>query len=231
MIQLTNITKVIANGGAATKILHDIDLQIAAGEFLSIIGPSGSGKSTLLNILGLLDDATSGEYLFIDKNVRKLGSSQRAAFRNQKIGFVFQSFMLIPRLTVKENVEVPLLYQSLSRKEREERIRHSLEQVGMLHKIKDPVFKLSGGQKQKVAIARAIVNDPEVLLADEPTGNLDQQSKMEILNIFQELHQRGKTIVLVTHDLDIAELADRTLTMKNGEWHQSTTLQKVGSSR
>ncbi len=228
MIQLSQITKVVTNGGTPTKILQSVDLRIAAGEFISIIGPSGSGKSTLLNIIGLLDDVTSGEYLFADSNVRKMSSGQRATFRNQKIGFVFQSFMLIPRLTVKENVEVPLLYQSISRREREERIRHSLEQVGMLHKIKEPIFKLSGGQKQKVAIARAMVNDPDVLLADEPTGNLDQQSKMEILGIFGELHQRGKTMLLVTHDLEIAELADRTLTMKNGEWVDFAILQKVG---
>lgn len=231
MIQLSQITKVVTNGGAPTTILRSVDLRIAAGEFISIIGPSGSGKSTLMNIIGLLDDATSGEYLFGKKNVQKLSSSQRAAFLNQKIGFVFQSFMLIPRLTVKENVEVPLLYQTLSRREREERILHSLEQVGMLHKMKEPIFKLSGGQKQKVAIARAIVNEPDVLLADEPTGNLDQQSKMEILGIFGELHQRGKTILLVTHDLEIAEMADRTLTMKNGEWVNSSILKKVGSLR
>lgn len=231
MIELQNISKILQNGGTPSSILQSIDLQVSAGEFISIIGPSGSGKSTLLNILGLLDEASAGDYYFLGENVNRLSGGKRALFRNQKIGFVFQSFMLIPRLTVHENVELPLLYTSIGRREREKRVYSALEQVGMLHKQKEPVTRLSGGQKQKAAIARAIINDPDLILADEPTGNLDQQSKMEVLEIFHQLHQRGKTIILVTHDLEVAERAGRVLTMKNGSWADANAWQKVGASK
>jgi putative ABC transport system ATP-binding protein len=218
MIQLTNITKDVTEGKARVSILRNIDLQVAAGEFLSIMGPSGSGKSTLLNLLGLLDKPTSGKYFLAGMDTRKLGGIQLAALRNERIGFVFQSFMLIPRLSVKENVEVPLLYTNLSRKERKQRIEQALEQVGMTAKAKEPIINLSGGQKQKVAIARAIINEPELLLADEPTGNLDSVSKEEVLQIFRHLHAKGKTIVMVTHDHEVAKVAQRKLEMKDGEW-------------
>jgi putative ABC transport system ATP-binding protein len=218
MLELNNISKLIKEAGSRTAILSNLSLQVVTGEFLSIMGPSGSGKSTLLNILGLLDTPSSGEYRFEGTNIHQLNSSQLADFRNQRIGFVFQSFMLIPRLSVRDNVEVPLLYTSLSRKERKRRIEQALEQVGMTHKNKEPVLNLSGGQKQKVAIARAIINMPELLLADEPTGNLDIDSKQEILDIFSSLHRTGKTIVMVTHDRDVAEAGQRILTMKNGGW-------------
>lgn len=218
MIQVTNLIKEVNEGKSRVPILRNIDLQIAAGEFVSIMGPSGSGKSTLLNLLGLLDKPSAGAYFFAGMDTGRLGSLQLATLRNERIGFVFQSFMLIPRLSVKENVEVPLLYTKLGHKERKRRIWQALEQVGMTEKAKEPIINLSGGQKQKVAIARAIINEPELLLADEPTGNLDAVSKEEVLNIFRHLHAKGKTVVLVTHDHEAARFAQRKLEMKNGEW-------------
>lgn len=218
MISLRNISKEVLEAGEYVPILKGIDLDIQAGEFISIMGPSGSGKSTLMNILGLLDESTDGEYVFEGQKVEKMGKGFMATFRNRKIGFVFQSFMLIPRMSVKENVEVPLIYANVALKERRRRIHEALEKVGMLNKASEPVVNLSGGQKQKVAIARAIINQPDLLLADEPTGNLDQHSKEEILQIFQELNRQGKTIVLVTHDEEVANIADRRLMMKNGVW-------------
>lgn len=229
MIQLSSITKVISQGGTFTSILQAIDLDIASGEFISIMGPSGSGKSTLLNILGLLDEPSSGDYVFEGANVNKLSSHKQAIFRNNRIGFVFQSFMLIPRLSVKENVILPLLYTHVSRRERNRRMEEALDQVGILEKVNQPIVNLSGGQKQKVAIARAIVTDPDLILADEPTGNLDQKSKEDVLHIFKDLNQRGKTIVLVTHDQEVAEVAQRVLTMRNGQWQQPIGKQKAGS--
>jgi putative ABC transport system ATP-binding protein len=235
IISLINLTKQIQDTSRKISILNNIELHISDGEFVSIMGPSGSGKSTLLNILGLLDNPTSGEYRFEGTNIHQLNSSQLADFRNQKIGFIFQSFMLIPRLSVKDNVEVPLLYTSLSGAERKRRIEQALEQVGMTHKKKEPVVNLSGGQKQKVAIARAIINGPDLLLADEPTGNLDMNSKQEILAIFHALHRMGKTIVMVTHDREVAEAGERLLTMKNGGWatfeHSFSSDRKEGAHR
>ncbi|UQZ84329.1 Macrolide export ATP-binding/permease protein MacB [Paenibacillus konkukensis] len=218
MIQLNNITKQLTEAGVKVPILQTINLTVEKGEYISIMGPSGSGKSTLMNILGSLDTPTSGEYLFEGVNVGRLRGGKLADFRNRRLGFVFQSYMLIPRLSVRDNVELPLLYTTKSRKEREERIRRALEQVGMSHKAKERTMNLSGGQKQKVAIARAIINDPDLLLADEPSGNLDVHSKEDILQIFQSLHDSGKTIVLVTHDPDVAQRAGRVLVLRNGEW-------------
>ncbi|WP_134703803.1 ABC transporter ATP-binding protein [Ammoniphilus sp. YIM 78166] len=231
MIRLSGITKEVTQGGTPVSILQSIDLHIAAGEFISIMGPSGSGKSTLLNILGLLDEPSSGEYSFEGSQVNNLSSNKQAMFRNDRIGFVFQSFMLIPRMSVKENVILPLLYTNVSRRERNNRMEEALKQVGMLEKAKEPIINLSGGQKQKVAIARAIVTDPDLILADEPTGNLDQKSKEDVLQIFKSLHQRGKTVVLVTHDLEVAQVAQRVMTMRNGQWLEPNLKQKVGSVR
>ncbi|MFE5324679.1 ABC transporter ATP-binding protein [Paenibacillus sp. NPDC056579] len=218
MIQLKNISKELTEAGSRVPILQNINLTITKGEYISIMGPSGSGKSTLMNILGTLDTPTSGEYLFEGINISRLRGSKLADFRNRRLGFVFQSYMLIPRLSVRDNVELPLLYTTKSRKEREKRIHMALEQVGMLHKAKEPTMNLSGGQKQKIAIARAIINDPELLLADEPSGNLDVHSKDDILQIFQTLNDSGKTIVLVTHDREVALTAKRMLTLRNGAW-------------
>ncbi|MCS7459887.1 ABC transporter ATP-binding protein [Paenibacillus doosanensis] len=218
MIQLNNIIKQLTEAGVKVPILQNISLTVEKGDYISIMGPSGSGKSTLMNILGSLDTPTSGEYLFEGVNVGRLRGGKLADFRNRRLGFVFQSYMLIPRLSVRDNVELPLLYTTKSRKEREERIRRALEQVGMSHKAKERTMNLSGGQKQKVAIARAIINDPDLLLADEPSGNLDVHSKEDILHIFQSLHDSGKTIVLVTHDPEVAQRAGRVLVLRNGEW-------------
>ncbi|RAV13802.1 ABC transporter ATP-binding protein [Paenibacillus contaminans] len=227
MIQLQNITKQVPDSNGNLDVLKSIDLSISSGEFLSIMGPSGSGKSTLLNILGLLDEPTSGQYLFEGTDVRKLSGRSLAQFRNSKIGFVFQSFMLIPRLSVRENIEVPMLYTRCGLKERKRRAEKALEQVGLIHKAKEPVINLSGGQKQKVAIARSIINEPDLLLADEPSGNLDAASKEDILRIFESLNQMGKTIVMVTHDPEVAQIGKRILTLKNGEWSATPAFAKT----
>jgi putative ABC transport system ATP-binding protein len=218
MIRMLNISKAVQQEYGNTSILKSIDIEINRGDFVSIMGPSGSGKSTLLNIVGLLDKPTSGEYFFDGRNVKGIGNKELAILRNQEIGFVFQAFMLIPRLSVKENVGLPLLYTNLSRKERNKRIDRALEQVGMKERAKEFVFKLSGGQKQKTAIARAIINNPDLILADEPTGNLDHDSKEDVIKIFKQLNGQGKTVILVTHDSELAGIAHRKLTMKNGEW-------------
>ncbi|NOU95120.1 ATP-binding cassette domain-containing protein [Paenibacillus sp. LMG 31456] len=220
MIELKNISKEVLEAGVKIPILRNIDLTILKGEFVSVMGPSGSGKSSLMNILGSLDLPTSGDYLFEGTNIQRLSGKQLADFRNQRLGFVFQSFMLIPRLSVKDNVEVPLLYSTYNKKERTRRIKEALEQVGMIHKAKEPIINLSGGQKQKIAIARAIINDPDLLLIDEPSGNLDADSKGEILDIFKSLNAKGKTIVLVTHDPEVAQVGKRILILKNGSWAQ-----------
>jgi putative ABC transport system ATP-binding protein len=215
MIELNSLNKYYRDGRERLTVLNNINLYINAGDFLSILGPSGSGKSTLLNILGLLDRSSEGIYCLNGEDVTTCSEARRAIIRNQQIGFIFQQFMLIPRLSVRENVALPLLYGNYSLKERRKRVHYALEQVGMLHKKKEVPTKLSGGQKQKVAIARALVTAPELLLADEPTGNLDVDSKQEIVDILQNLHTYGKTIVLVTHDHELASIAERILHVKN----------------
>lgn len=216
MFLLKNVSKSYREGGVSVPVLEQVQFSMQKGEQVAIVGPSGSGKSTLLNILGLLDTPSSGEYLFNGELVHKLSGGRQADFRNRKIGFVFQAFMLQPRLTVWENVELPLLYSSFKRKERKARVLETLEQVGMADIKHQLAAKLSGGQKQRVAIARALVNRPELILADEPTGNLDQRSKEQILEIFTMLHSQGKTIVLVTHDIEVTQIAERVLTMQDG---------------
>ena len=216
MIALQSVTKHITDGRRKIPILDDVNLFIDKGEFVSVIGPSGSGKSTLLNILGLLDKPATGSYVFAGESVLSLSSGRLAAFRNQRIGFVFQMFMLLPRMNVLENVELPLLYSSLSRRERRRRSKEALAQVGMLEKTGQRAIHLSGGEKQRVAIARALVNNPELILADEPTGNLDDDAKHAILHIFSQLRRQGRTIVMVTHDVESARIADRCLRIHGG---------------
>ena len=216
MISLSQVTKTVSDGRRKISILTDISLSIEAGEFLAIVGPSGSGKSTLMHILGLLDTPTSGQYSFDHKLVSRLSAGRLATFRNRYIGFVFQSFMLMPRMSVLQNVELPLLYQSIGRKERKRRAIDALVQVGMIEKRKQKAINLSGGERQRVAIARALVNNPRLILADEPTGNLDEELKGEILAIFLALKQQGRTIVMVTHDKEAAMIADRYLTIRGG---------------
>jgi putative ABC transport system ATP-binding protein len=215
MIELENITKVYRLGKVAVNALRGVSLTIGEGEMLAIIGASGSGKSTLLNIIGLLDRPTSGRYLFNGADTSQLNDNQLAELRNKKYGFVFQDFNLLPRTTALANVELPLIYRGgVSR--RRERAQEALAQVGLSGRASHKPNEMSGGEQQRVAIARALVNDPWLILADEPTGNLDTKSGADIMAIFHKLHQSGKTIVLITHEADIAAQAQRTVRIQDG---------------
>ncbi len=217
LIKLKNISKVYKNHFIETKALDNISLTIKKGEFVAIMGPSGSGKSTLLHILGLLDKPTSGQYFFQEKLVSRLTEDELADFRNKEIGFVFQAYNLLPRITALKNVALPLVYAGVSKKEREKIALEKLKEVGLEDKIFHFPNQLSGGQQQRVAIARALVNNPSIILADEPTGNLASSQAYEIMNIFKQLHKKGKTIVLITHEKDIALFAQRIVKIKDGK--------------
>ena len=217
LIYMEDVTKVFRNGGVEAHVLNGVDLEIHVGEYVSIVGPSGCGKSTLLAIAGLMDTPTSGVYLFDGKPVGGLNASARAKIRNQDIGFVFQSFNLIGDLTIFENVEQPLSYQNLKSSLRKERVQHALEQVGLVDQAKRRPSQLSGGQQQKVAVARAIVGKPRILLADEPTGNLDSASGETIMEMLRALHTGGTTILMVTHDPRFITMADRLVNMLDGK--------------
>jgi putative ABC transport system ATP-binding protein len=217
MIELRNITKDYANGKEVTRILKGVSFDVKKGEFIAIMGPSGSGKSTLMHILGALDTPTSGTYLLDGQDVSKLAQDELAKIRKSKIGFVFQAFHLLPRATVLRNVALPLVYADIEREERERRAREALLSAGLdesrhLHLSN----QLSGGQMQRVAIARALVNDPSIILADEPTGNLDSKTGDLVLGTFQKLHADGRTIILITHEPYVAEHAERILVVKDG---------------
>lgn len=218
MIQLKNIFKSYPLGHNQVEVIKDISLTIEAGEFLALMGPSGSGKSTLLHLLGCLDRPTKGEYFFQDKEVFSLSEEERAFFRASCIGFIFQSFNLIPQLTLFQNVELPFLYQSvgISKKERTERIYEALEQVQLFHRLHHLPSQLSGGEGQRAAIARALVIQPLLILADEPTGNLDSKTGEKILDLFHHLHQQGTTLVLVTHDPQVARHCQRIVQIQDG---------------
>lgn len=217
LISAHNLTKVYTNDSVETPALSGVTFSIAPGEFVAIMGPSGSGKSTLLHILGFLDRHTSGEYRFDGKTIADYSGEEIARVRNQKMGFMFQAFNLLPRATVLENVKLPLLYSAVPEVEWEERARRSIEAVGLAHRLNHESAKLSGGEKQRVAIARALVNDPQVIFADEPTGNLDSKSGHEVMRIIGELcSERGKTVLLITHESDIAAYAKRVITMRDG---------------
>jgi putative ABC transport system ATP-binding protein len=216
LIEIKNVEKIYTNEGVATSALKEINLSIKEGEFVAIMGPSGSGKSTLMHILGFLDRPTNGEYLFEGKNVEKFDDEKLAEIRNRRIGFVFQSFNLLPRTSVLDNVLLPLLYNR-SAKNKEERAREALVSVGLGHRIGFMSNQISGGQKQRVAIARALVNDPAVIFADEPTGNLDSKSGATVMSILQRLNKESRTIILVTHDRATAEHAERIITIRDGE--------------
>lgn len=216
MITLRDITKVYKNGPLEVQALHPLNLQVEKGEFVAIMGSSGSGKSTLMNIIGCLDVPSSGSYELDGQQVQTLNEDELSKVRNQKIGFVFQSFNLLARQTVLQNVTLPMMYAGISREERNERALDLLQKVGLGERVKHRPNELSGGQKQRVAIARALTMNAPILLADEPTGNLDTKSSVEIMALFQEIHAEGTTIVLVTHEPDIAEYADRIITFGDG---------------
>jgi putative ABC transport system ATP-binding protein len=216
LIHLDGITKVFYTDEVETHALSGIHLEIARGEFVSIAGPSGCGKSTLLSILGLLDSPTDGSYTLNSQAVANLGLAERARIRNREVGFIFQSFNLIGDLTVFENVELPLTYRGMSSAERKERVQEALEKVGMSHRSKHYPSQLSGGQQQRVAVARALGGKPSILLADEPTGNLDSKNGEAVMSLLAELHREGATICMVTHDPRFARNADRTIQLFDG---------------
>ncbi|MDL2212373.1 ABC transporter ATP-binding protein [Bacteroides sp. OttesenSCG-928-N06] len=216
MIQTKNLTKVFRTDTVQTTALNNVSLEIKEGEFLAIMGPSGCGKSTLLNIIGLLDNPTSGELWFENKEVSRYSENNRTDLRSANIGFVFQSFNLIDELTVFENVELPLLYAGVPTKERARRVNAVLERMQIAHRTEHFPQQLSGGQQQRVAIARAIVNNPKIILADEPTGNLDSVNGNEVMNLLIELNKEGSTIVMVTHSEENARMAGRLIRMIDG---------------
>ncbi|AUB51788.1 MULTISPECIES: ABC transporter ATP-binding protein [Enterococcus] len=217
MLTLNNIQKSYWQGGKELKVLKDISLQINEGELVAIMGPSGSGKSTLMNIIGCLDTATSGDYIVEGTDVKTLADNSLADFRNAKIGFVFQNFNLMPKLTVSQNVEMPLTYKKVNKKERRKRALDMLQLVGLEDRSDFKPMELSGGQKQRVAIARALVTNPSFVLGDEPTGALDTKTSSQIMDLFKEFHQAGKTIILITHEPEIAALCQRTITLRDGQ--------------
>src|SRR5271170_3437141 len=216
LIRLENLTKVFYTDEVETHALSSVHLEIKAGEFVSIAGPSGCGKSTLLSILGLLDSPTHGNYWIHAEPVERLSLSDRTRIRNREIGFIFQAFNLIGDLTVFENVELPLTYRNMGATERKERVQKVLERVEMAHRAKHYPSQLSGGQQQRVAVARALVGQPSILLADEPTGNLDSKNSEAVIELLRQLHGEGATICMVTHDPRYAEIADRTIHLMDG---------------
>lgn len=217
MIELKNISKSYTLGEQELKVLDNINFKVKKGEFVSIIGPSGSGKSTMMNILGLLDVADSGEYLLDDKSIKEANDSILADIRNKKIGFIFQSFNLLPKMNALENVQVPLMYRGINKKESQKRAYEILEKVGLKGREKHMPSQLSGGQQQRVATARALIGNPEIILADEPTGALDSKTGNEVMELLQELNKEGQTIILITHDISIANRANRIVKMMDGK--------------
>ena len=216
VISLQDVHRVYHLGRVDVRALDGVDLTIEHGEFLAVVGPSGSGKSTLMNIVGCLDRPTDGRYLLDGLDVAELDDDGLAALRSRSIGFVFQSYNLLPRTTALENVATPLAYQGIRRKEREARAREALERLGLGDRLSHEPAELSGGQQQRVAIARALVTEPAIILADEPTGNLDSTSGAEVMGILRELHTSGRTVLLITHDPDVATFADRQVHVRDG---------------
>jgi putative ABC transport system ATP-binding protein len=216
LIHLHGVRKLYDMGAEQVRALNGVDLEIERGEYVAIMGPSGSGKSTLMNLLGCLDTPSEGTYVLNGTAVEKLNDEELAAIRNREIGFVFQTFNLLARTDALQNVELPLIYSGVPRKERRERALEALRRVGLGDRVHHQPNELSGGQRQRVAVARALVNSPSILLADEPTGNLDSTTSTEIMGLFDELHRAGNTVILVTHELDIAAHAARRILLRDG---------------
>lgn len=225
MIRLENLVKVYSTGKIEFEALREVNLEVKEGEYLSIVGPSGSGKSTLMNILGCLDRPTRGRYFLKDVDVSSLNDDELARIRNREIGFVFQAFNLLPRLSALENVELPLIYAGVPYSKRIKMAKEALEKVGLSDRLHHKPNELSGGQKQRVAIARAIVLNPSIIMADEPTGNLDTQSSIEVMKIFQNLNDEGATIIMVTHERDIAQHTKREVRIRDGRIVEDKTVQ------
>jgi putative ABC transport system ATP-binding protein len=223
IIRLENVSRIYDTGKVQVPALLDVDMEVADGEFLAIVGPSGSGKSTMMNILGCLDRPTSGRYVLAGQPVDELNDDGLAFLRSRSIGFVFQSYNLLPRTSALENVAAPLMYQGVPRKERLERAQNTLERLGLGDRLSHVPSELSGGQQQRVGIARALVAEPAMILADEPTGNLDSHSGAEVLELFKDLHSLGRTIVLITHDVDVAQAADRAVHIRDGRLQEGAT--------
>jgi putative ABC transport system ATP-binding protein len=224
IIRTEDLVKTYSMGKVQVNALQGVEISIKQGEFVAIIGPSGSGKSTLMHILGCLDSPSKGSYILDGINVEKLSKGKLAKIRNNKIGFVFQTFNLLPHINIQKNVELPLLYGGVSKSKREKKAIEVLTSVGLGDRLKHKPSELSGGQRQRVAIARAIVNSPSIILADEPTGNLDTTSGSDIMSIFKQLHSLGNTVIVVTHDKSIAEKADRVITIVDGKIHNGDFL-------
>lgn len=217
IIEIKDIKRNFALGNETVYVLKGINLSINKGEYVALMGPSGSGKSTLMNLLGCLDTPTSGNYILNGKDVSKMSDNELAEIRNKEIGFVFQTFNLMPRTTALDNVALPLVYAGKSKKDRTQRAKEVLEQVGLGDRMDHRPNQLSGGQRQRVAVGRALVNHPSIILADEPTGNLDSNTSVEIMNLFNDIHAQGNTVILVTHEEDIAQFAHRIIRLKDGE--------------
>lgn len=216
IISLTNISRKFLIGNETVNAIKSVSLQINKNEYVALMGPSGSGKSTLMNILGCLDTPSGGSYVLNGTDVSKLEDNELAEIRNKEIGFVFQTFNLLPKSTALENVTLPLIYAGKNKNERFQRAMEVLDQVGLANRVRHKPNELSGGQRQRVAVARALVNHPAIILADEPTGNLDSKTSMEIMGLFQQIHKKGNTIILVTHEEDIARYAQRIIRLKDG---------------
>ncbi len=216
VIALENVTKVYRTGTISVAALRGVSLQINSGEYVAIIGPSGSGKSTLMHILGCLDTPTGGRYTLAGEDVGHMSEAELAEVRNRRIGFVFQQFNLLPSMTAWQNVELPLAYAGVSRAERKDRAMSALDKVGLAQRVQHRPGELSGGQQQRVAVARALVTEPDLILADEPTGNLDSRSARDVLNLMDELHDAGRTLVLITHDVEVASASGRVMGIRDG---------------
>ncbi|MFZ5980340.1 MAG: ABC transporter ATP-binding protein [Candidatus Zixiibacteriota bacterium] len=224
LIETRDLSKTYLMGSEEVHALHDVSIKIEKGEYVAIMGPSGSGKSTLMNLIGCLDTPTNGEYLLNSKKVSRMNDNELANIRNREIGFVFQTFNLLPRATALHNVELPLIYNGTPTRERQEKARMALTKVQLADRMNHKPNELSGGQRQRVAIARALVNDPSLILADEPTGNLDSKTSEDIMLLLNELHRQGNTIIIVTHERDIARHARRVLSILDGQIAEDTVI-------